>query len=103
MALGPGTIRDLVVAGPEMQVKLLQSLGLKSTLITVSSTRINLFNTALALLGLGSEAQHPGQKGACMPSSEEGLLLWYPPAPEAPGDNMLCLSSYCTDKTLLSI
>uniref|UniRef100_I3LYN6 Major vault protein n=1 Tax=Ictidomys tridecemlineatus TaxID=43179 RepID=I3LYN6_ICTTR len=56
-ALGPSTIRDLAVAGPEMQVKLLQSLGLKSTLITDGSSPINLFNTAFGLLGLGSDGQ----------------------------------------------
>lgn len=61
-ALGPGTIRDLAVAGPEMQVKLLQSLGLKSTLITDGSSPINLFNTAFGLLGLGSDGQPPVQK-----------------------------------------
>ncbi|KAK1344562.1 hypothetical protein QTO34_013259 [Cnephaeus nilssonii] len=63
-ALGPSTIRDLAIAGPEMQVKLLQSLGLKSTLITDGSTPINLFSTALGLLGLGSEAQPPAKKAA---------------------------------------
>ncbi len=34
-----------------LQVKLLQSLGLKSTLITDGSTPINLFNTAQGLVG----------------------------------------------------
>ncbi|XP_001368214.2 major vault protein [Monodelphis domestica] len=52
-ALGSGTIRDLALAGPELQVKLLQGLGLKSTLITDGSTPINLFSTATGLLGLG--------------------------------------------------
>lgn len=33
------------------QVKLLQSLGLKSTLITDGSSPINLFNTAHGLIG----------------------------------------------------
>lgn len=61
-ALGPSTIRDLAVAGPEMQVKLLQSLGLKSTLITDGSSPINLFSTASGLLGLGSDGQRPAQK-----------------------------------------
>ncbi|XP_036594409.1 major vault protein isoform X1 [Trichosurus vulpecula] len=53
-ALGSGTIRDLALAGPELQVKLLQGLGLKSTLITDGSTPINLFSTATGLLGLGA-------------------------------------------------
>jgi len=34
-----------------MQVKLLKSLGLKSTLITDGSSPINLFNTAQGLIG----------------------------------------------------
>lgn len=74
-ALGPSTIRDLAIAGPEMQVKLLQSLGLKSTLITDGSTPINLFSTALGLLGLGSEAQPSAKKAAGAPGPEEHLLL----------------------------
>ncbi|CAD7683738.1 unnamed protein product [Nyctereutes procyonoides] len=86
-ALGPSTIRDLAVAGPEMQVKLLQSLGLKSTLITDGSTPINLFNTALGLLGVGSEAQHPAQKAAGMPGPREGLVLRSTSPPQAVGSN----------------
>ncbi|XP_051845229.1 major vault protein isoform X1 [Antechinus flavipes] len=57
-ALGSNTIRDLALAGPELQVKLLQGLGLKSTLITDGSTPINLFSTATGLLGLGAPG-HP--------------------------------------------
>jgi major vault protein len=34
-----------------LKVKLLQSLGLKSTLITDGSSPINLFNTAHGLIG----------------------------------------------------
>jgi len=49
--IGPDTIRAIAVSGPEMQVKLLQGLGLKSTLITDGSSPINLFNTAQGLLG----------------------------------------------------
>nr|KAF6283774.1 major vault protein [Pipistrellus kuhlii] len=84
-ALGPSTIRDLAIAGPEMQVKLLQSLGLKSTLITDGSTPINLFSTALGLLGLGSESQLPARKaaGSPSPSPEEHLLLH---SSQFPGD-----------------
>ncbi|KAM7147385.1 major vault protein isoform 1-T2 [Molossus nigricans] len=84
-ALGPSTIRDLAVAGPEMQVKLLQSLGLKSTLITDGSTPINLFNTALGLLGLGSEAQSPSKKMARGPGPEEHLVLHSSPDPQVLG------------------
>ncbi|XP_017535983.1 major vault protein isoform X3 [Manis javanica] len=86
-ALGPSTIRDLAVAGPEMQVKLLQSLGLKSTLITDGSTPINLFNTAWGLLGLASEAQPPAKTAAAVPRPQEGSLLQPPLAPHALGSN----------------
>lgn len=50
-AIGPQTIVAMAQAGPEMQVKLLQSLGIKSTLITDGSNPINLFQTAQGLLG----------------------------------------------------
>lgn len=50
-AIGADTLRAIATAGPEMQVKLLQSLGLKSTLITDGTTPINLFNTANGLIG----------------------------------------------------
>lgn len=50
-AVGSDTLRAIAVAGPEMQVKLLQSLGLKSTLITDGHSPINLFNTAHGLIG----------------------------------------------------
>lgn len=64
--LGADTIRSIATAGPDMQasrnyrqahsnipcvqVKLLQSLGLQSTLITDGTTPINLFNTARGLI-----------------------------------------------------
>jgi major vault protein len=50
-AIGSDTIRAIAVSGPETQVKMLQALGLKSTLITDGSSPINLFNTAHGLLG----------------------------------------------------
>eukprot|EP00794_Sanderia_malayensis_P013890 gene13890-15338_t len=50
-AIGAKTIQSIATAGPEMQVKLLKSLGLKSTLITDGSSPINLFNTAQGLVG----------------------------------------------------
>ncbi|XP_075302186.1 major vault protein isoform X2 [Opisthocomus hoazin] len=53
-ALGPDTIRDIARAGPELQVKLLQGLGLRSTLITDGSAPLNLFAAAHGLLGLAS-------------------------------------------------
>ncbi|XP_042742791.1 major vault protein isoform X1 [Lagopus leucura] len=51
-ALGPETIRDIARAGPELQVKLLQGLGLQSALITDGAAPLNLFSTARGLLGL---------------------------------------------------
>ncbi|CAJ1076490.1 major vault protein [Xyrichtys novacula] len=50
-SLGSDTLRDMARAGPELQVKMLQALGLKSTLITDGSSPINLFTTANGLLG----------------------------------------------------
>lgn len=50
-AIGADTIRAIANSGPEMQVKMLQSLGLRSTLITDGSSPINLFNTAHGLIG----------------------------------------------------
>jgi len=57
-AIGSDTIRAIAVSGPEMQVKLLQGLGLKSTLITDGSSPINLFNTAAGLLGALEAPKH---------------------------------------------
>ncbi|XP_041038140.1 major vault protein-like [Carcharodon carcharias] len=51
-ALGASTIKEIAKSGPELQVKLLQGLGLQSTLITDGSTPINLFTTARGILGL---------------------------------------------------
>lgn len=50
-AIGTNTLAAIANAGPEMQVKMLQALGLKSTLITDGSSPINLFNTANGLIG----------------------------------------------------
>ncbi|XP_028268081.1 major vault protein [Parambassis ranga] len=50
-SLGKDTLKELARAGPELQVKMLQALGLKSTLITDGSSPINLFTTANGLLG----------------------------------------------------
>uniref|UniRef100_A0A667YNW6 Major vault protein n=1 Tax=Myripristis murdjan TaxID=586833 RepID=A0A667YNW6_9TELE len=50
-SLGSDTLKEMARAGPELQVKLLQALGLKSTLITDGSSPINLFTTANGLLG----------------------------------------------------
>ncbi|XP_074642505.1 major vault protein-like [Tubulanus polymorphus] len=53
-AIGADTIRAIATAGPELQVKLLQGLGLKTTLITDGTSPVNLFNTAHGLLGGGA-------------------------------------------------
>merc|ERR1712168_728659 len=50
-AIGSSTIQAMAQAGPDMQVKLLQSLGLQTTLITDGNAPINLFNTAQGLVG----------------------------------------------------
>uniref|UniRef100_A0A674C9S8 Major vault protein n=1 Tax=Salmo trutta TaxID=8032 RepID=A0A674C9S8_SALTR len=54
-SIGADTLQEMARAGPELQVKLLQSLGLKSTLITDGSSPINLFSTANGLLGALSQ------------------------------------------------
>jgi len=50
-AIGPDTIKSIAQAGPEMQAKLLQGLGIKSMMITDGNSPINLFNTAKGLIG----------------------------------------------------
>jgi major vault protein len=50
-AIGKNTISAIARAGPEMQVKMLQSLGLQGYMITDGNSPINLFNTANGLLG----------------------------------------------------
>ncbi|XP_071322119.1 major vault protein [Trachinotus anak] len=61
-SLGSDTLKEIARAGPELQVKMLQALGLKSTLITDGSSPINLFTTANGLLGaLPGQGQGQGQ------------------------------------------
>jgi len=50
-AIGADTIQSMAEAGPAMQAKLLQSLGLKSFLITDGNSPINLFQTAQGMIG----------------------------------------------------
>ena len=50
-AIGPETIVAIAQAGPEMQAKLLEGLGLKGYLITDGNSPINLFNTANGMGG----------------------------------------------------
>jgi len=49
-SIGPQTITAIAQAGPELQAKLLQGLGLKSFMITDGNSPINLFNTAAGLV-----------------------------------------------------
>ncbi|CAF2935577.1 unnamed protein product [Rotaria sp. Silwood2] len=58
-AIGSQTIQAMATSGPDNQVKLLQALGIKSTLITDGHSPINLFNTAVDLIG-GSSNSHQG-------------------------------------------
>merc|ERR1712137_454595 len=50
-AIGSDTIAAIAQAGPEMQAKLLEGLGIKSLPITDGNSPINLFNTANGLIG----------------------------------------------------
>jgi len=50
-AIGKNTLKSIAQAGPELQAKLLQGLGLKSFMITDGNSPINLFNTANGLIG----------------------------------------------------
>jgi major vault protein len=49
-AIGADTIASIAQAGPEMQAKLLQGLGIQSLLITDGNSPINLFSTASGLI-----------------------------------------------------
>eukprot|EP01113_Clastostelium_recurvatum_P017879 TRINITY_DN210_c0_g1_i1.p1 TRINITY_DN210_c0_g1~~TRINITY_DN210_c0_g1_i1.p1 ORF type:complete len:884 (-),score=341.02 TRINITY_DN210_c0_g1_i1:121-2772(-) len=50
-SIGAETIKAIAQAGPEMQAKMLQGLGLKGFMITDGNSPINLFNTAQGFLG----------------------------------------------------
>jgi len=56
-AIGADTIKAISLAGPEMQVKLLKSLGLQSVMITDGNSPINLFSTANGLVGNAPQQQ----------------------------------------------
>ena len=58
-AIGPKTIQAIATSGSDNQVKLLQALGIKSTLITDGRSPINLFNTAVDLVGPTPASQKP--------------------------------------------
>jgi len=60
-AIGSDTIEAIARAGPEMQAKLLEGLGLQGFLVTDGSSPINLFNTASGLINnatVASAAPH---------------------------------------------
>ena len=64
-ALGSETIKAIAQAGPEMQARLLEGLGIQSVLITDGRNPINLFGTANGLIsplssGLPSSATQSG-------------------------------------------
>jgi major vault protein len=50
-AIGTTTLQAMATAGPDLQVRMLTALGMKSTLITDGNTPINLFSTANGLIG----------------------------------------------------
>jgi len=61
-AIGAQTLQAIATAGPDMQVKMLQALGMKSTLITDGKSPINLFTTANGLIGNMVARRHkPGK------------------------------------------
>ena len=60
-AIGTSTLQAIATAGPDLQVRMLQALGLKSTLITDGSNPINLFDTAQGLIGGLQPYKKPNQ------------------------------------------
>lgn len=50
-ALGPDTIAEIAKSGPELQARLLSSLGVEGYLVTDGSSPINLYQTAAGLTG----------------------------------------------------
>jgi len=52
-AIGADTIEAIAQAGPEMQAKLLEGLGLEGFLVTDGTSPINLFNTASGMVSTG--------------------------------------------------
>jgi len=50
-AIGPPTIEAIARAGPEIQARLLNGLGLKGYLMTDGNSPINLFNAAKGMVG----------------------------------------------------
>lgn len=54
-AIGKETLVDIAMAGPEMQGKMLSSLGLQGYMLMDSQNPINLFTTAAGLIGEGAD------------------------------------------------
>jgi major vault protein len=61
-AIGSDTIESMAKAGPEMQTKLLQGLGLQGFIITDGNNPINLFNTANNLTQVSGVNNNSGPK-----------------------------------------
>ncbi|ESS68018.1 hypothetical protein TCDM_03164 [Trypanosoma cruzi Dm28c] len=53
-AIGPETVMEISKAGPELQAKLLENLGLEGYLVMDGSTPINLFRTAAEMTAQSS-------------------------------------------------
>ncbi|MGE5657826.1 MAG: colicin uptake protein [Actinomycetota bacterium] len=62
-AIGSETLTAMAQAGPEMQARLLQALGIQSVLITDGRNPINLFSTAQGLISPIASDTHPLPKG----------------------------------------
>ncbi len=60
-AIGAETIIAIAQAGPEMQVRLLEALGIQSVLITDGKNPINLFGTANGLISPMTSGLSPGE------------------------------------------
>jgi len=60
-AIGPDTLRAIAQAGPEMQARLLEGLGIQSVLITDGKSPINLFGAANGLIGPMTPGQDKSQ------------------------------------------
>lgn len=56
-SIGADTIATIAQAGPEMQAKLLEGLGLQGFLVTDGKSPINLFQTAAGMVGQQPSAQ----------------------------------------------
>lgn len=56
-AVGKNTVQEIAKAGPEMQAKILSSLGLQGYLVTDGTNPINLFNTAKGLTAAATGPQ----------------------------------------------